>query len=302
MTVNQRAQGGRIPSEGRPKAGRIRMAHKSGSVRRGSSHKSKNRKRPLRRFDLMLPAAMGAEVRLPALPEFRPGARLLTLPLLAVLLWAGYQLLNGATFLVGQAEILGAEFMSDALVRSIAQVDNTPVFTVDPRQIAEELEAYPEVSSADVAVEWPNKVVIQLVERKPVVAWDDGGRMWWLCDDGVAFLEREALPGMVLVVSDEQVLQIQEDPLAQVIDPEVLRGAMTLSALLGEMGSLRFEPDSGLVLEDMRGWKAYFGADGDMDEKARVYIRIGDLLQEQARQASMVSVVDPSSPYYILAR
>jgi hypothetical protein len=107
---------------------------------------------------------------------------------------------------------------------------------------------------------------------------------------------------MVLVVSDEQVLQIQDDPLAQVIDPEVLRSAMTLSTLLAEVGSLRFEPESGLVLEDMRGWKVYFGAGGDMDAKARVYIRIGDLLQEQARQASMVSVVDPSSPYYILAR
>lgn len=302
MTVSRRVQVGRIPSDGRPRAGRIRMAHKSGSVRRGSSRKSKSRKQPKRRFDLMLPAAMGAEIRLPAVPEIRPGARLLTLPLLAVLVWAGYQLLNGATFLVGQAEILGAEFMSEALVRSIAQVDNTPVFTVDPRQIAEQLESYPEVSSVEVAVEWPNKVVIQLIERKPVVAWDDGGRMWWLCDDGVAFLEREALPGMVLVVSDEHVLQIQDDPLAQVIDPEVLRSAMTLSALLAEVGSLRFELESGFVLEDIRGWKAYFGADGDMDEKARVYIRIAELLQEQTRQASMVSVVDPSSPYYILAR
>ena len=73
----------------------------------------------------------------------------------------------------------------------------------------------------------------------------------------------------------------QAEATAQVIDPEVLRSAMALSTLLAEGVSLRFEPEGGLVLEDIRGWKAYFGAGGDMDEKARVYIRIGTLLQEQ---------------------
>lgn len=302
MTVNRQSLKGRIPKGGQSSGSRVRMAHKTGSKKRGSSRKSQRRQRPKRRYDILLPAAAGAEVRLPAIPQLRVGARLLTAWLLAGVLWAGYSLLTGSAFRVDQPEVHGAEFMSEAHVRSIAAVDDTVVFFVDPEQIAESLYAYAEISAVEVAVEWPNKVVIHLVERKPIVAWDDGGRRWWLCADGVAILEREVRPGLVQIISDEPTLQIQDDPLAQVIDPEVLRSAVALRTLLPEIGSLRFERDRGLVLDDSRGWTAYFGAEGDMAQKVRVYIRVSEWLQEHAVRASMVSMLDPSSPYYTLAR
>jgi hypothetical protein len=280
----------------------MRMAHKAGSGRRKATHRSQKKRRLKRRNEIVLPASMGGQVRLPALPEIHVGARLLSMPLLIVLLWLGYQMLTGVTFQVDQPEILGAAFMSEALVRSIAQVDDRPVFSIDPEGIAAQLESYPEIANAEVAVEWPNKVVIQLFERTPVIAWDDGGRKWWLSDDGVAFLEREAMPGMVVIVADEPVLQIQDDPLAQVIDPVILRCAAELGALLPDAGILRFDLENGLVLEDARGWTVHFGSNGDMAEKVRVYIRIGEWLHAQALQPSIVSVVNPNSPYYSLAR
>lgn len=301
MTAGRRTLVGNLPGEERPHAVRMRMAHKAGS-RRKAAHRSQKKRRLKRRNEILLPATMGGQVRLPALPEIQVGARLLSVPMLVILVWAVYQMLNGATFQVDQPEIMGAAFMSEALVRSIAQVDDRPVFSIDPEGIAAQLESYPEIANAEVAIEWPNKVVIQLYERKPVIAWDDGGRKWWLSDDGVAFLEREAMPGMVEVVSDEPVLQIQEDPLAQVIDPEILRCAAELGSLLPDAGSLRFDLENGLVLEDARGWTVHFGSSGDMAEKVRVYIRIGEWLHAQALQPSMVSVEDPNSPYYTLAR
>jgi cell division septal protein FtsQ len=278
------------------------MAHKVGSKPRESSRKAHRRSRPKRRVDLVLPADMGAEVRLPAVPEVRAGARLLTFLLLVGMLWACYFLLTGSSFRVDQAAIHGSNFMTEAQVRSIAQVDGTPVFMVDPGEVVERLMSYPEFSEAAVSVEWPNKVVIDLKERTPLIAWDDGGRKWWLCENGVAFLEREALPGMIQVVSNEPVLQIQEDPLAQVIDPQVLQSAITLSTLLPETGQLIFDPVWGWVLEDTRGWKVYFGLAGDMGKKARVYAEIGNWLQDQGGVVSMVSVADPHSPYYGSAR
>lgn len=302
MTAGRQSLSGKLPGDEWPKAVRMRMAHKAGTGRRKTAHRSQKKHRLKRRNEIVLPASMGGQVRLPAMPEIHVGARLVSVPMLVVLLWVVYQMLTGAVFQVSQPEIYGAGFMSEAMVRSVAQVDDRPVFSVDPEQIAAELESYPEIASADVVIEWPNKVVIQLDERKPVVAWDDGGRKWWLSADGVAFLEREAVPGMVEVVSDEPVLQIQEDPLAQVIDPEILRCAAELGALLPDAGNLRFDRENGLVLEDARGWTVYFGVSGDMVEKVRVYIRIGEWLQAQARQPSMVSVVDPNSPYYSLAR
>ncbi len=302
MTTDDRILVGRPLTDGKPRSGSVRMAHKVGSKPRASTRKTQRRSRPKRRVDLVLPADMGAEVRLPAVPEVRAGARLLTFPLLVGVLCVCYFMLAGPVFRVDQAVIHGSHFMTEAQVRSIAQVDGVPIFTVDPSQVVERLMSYPEFTDAQVSVEWPNKVVIDLVERIPVIVWDDGGRKWWLCENGVAFLEREALPGMIQVVSEEPVLQIQEDPLAQVIDPQVLQSAITLSTLLPDAGRLIFDRESGWVLEDTRGWKVHFGVAGDMQKKARVYVEIGNWLQEQGGVVSMVSVADPNSPYYGPAR
>ncbi len=302
MTTRRRSTAGIIPGDEWPRVVRMRMAHKVGTGRRKSSRKAQKKRRPKRRNEVVLPATMGGQVRLPAMPEFQVGARLISLPLLVVILWVGYQMLTGTTFQVGEAQIHGAAFMSEALVRSIARVDDRPVFLVDPEEIAAQLESYPEIADAEVAVSWPNSVEIHVNERSPLVAWDDGGRKWWLSDDGVAFLEREAMPGMVVVVSDEPVLDIQDDPLAQVIDPEILRCAAELGALLPDAGIIRYDRANGLVLEDARGWTVYFGSEGDMAQKVRVYVEIGEWLATQYQQPSMVSVVDPGSPYYSLAR
>jgi cell division protein FtsQ len=245
---------------------------------------------------------MGAELSLPAVPEIQVGARWLTFLLLIGFLTAAYFMLKGSTFRVHQAVIHGLHFMNEAQVRSIAQVDGTPVFSVDPSKVVERLMVYPEISEVDVSVAWPNEVVIDVVERNPMIAWDDGGRRWWLCDDGVAFLEREELPGLIQVISVEPVLQIQDDPLAQVINPLVLQSAIMLNTLLPEAGQLRYDNQSGWILEDNRGWLVHFGAAGDMSEKAHVYQEIGNWLQEQGRSVSMVSVADPNSPYYSPAR
>jgi cell division septal protein FtsQ len=279
------------------------MAHKKGSKSRATARKpQQGQRRPKRRFDVLLPTDTGAEVQLPALPEIRLGARLLASVLLIAVLGAAYLLVFSGTFRIAGAEVFGTDIMSESVVRSIAKIDGMPIFFVDPAGIAERLRAYPEVKAVEVTVEWPNKVVIHVVEREPLVVWDDGGRKWWLCADGVAFLEREALPGMVTVIAETQVLQIQDDPLAQVIDPDVLRSAVSLATLLPEAGNFRYVSDYGLILEDERGWTAYFGADGDMAMKVRVYVRIAEMLQEQGRRVSTVSVVDPGSPYYTLAR
>jgi len=184
----------------------------------------------------------------------------------------------------------------------VAQVDGKPVFLVDPAAVARRLEALPEVVKAEVKVQWPNTVAIQLEERHPMIAWNDAGRVWWISADGIAFLERGYWPGLVRVTSEAPVLRISGDPLGRAIDPSIVTLAAALSSRLPQTPTLTYDAVHGLGYQDPRGWVAYFGAEGDMLMKVRVYSGIVDQLLAERKQPSLVSVEDASVPYYRLAR
>jgi len=257
---------------------------------------------PRRRLNLALPMEVGAEVSLPSLPILKMGARLVSAVLLAVVLLWLQQAVSKESFRVARAEVTGAQFLGESKARSVAQVEGKSVFLVDPAAVVRRLQALPEVVTAEVRVEWPNKVAIELQERHPMIAWNDAGRVWWISADGIAFLERGYWPGLVRVSSEAPVLRISGDPLGRAIDPAIVTLAAALSSRLPQTPTLTYDTAHGLGYQDPRGWAAYFGAEGDMLMKVRVYFAIVDQLLAERKQPSLVSVEDTSVPYYRLAR
>jgi hypothetical protein len=183
-------------------------------------------------------------------------------------------------------------------VRSIARADNRPVFLIDPAAVAGRLMGLPEIASVRVQVRWPNQVTIQVEERHPLVAWNDGGRTWWISPEGMGFLEHGQWPGLVKVEADEPVLKIGDDPLAPVIEPELIWAAAALSAQVPEVAVLRYHPIHGLGFSDPLGWTAYFGDGGDMVTKMRLYRTLAAHLASKNFRPTVVSVEDPTTPYY----
>jgi hypothetical protein len=149
-----------------------------------------------------------------------------------------------------------------------------------------------------VRVRWPNKVEIRISERQPVLAWEDGGRLWWLSRAGVAYLAREQRPGMAMVIAPEPVLTIQEDPMAPALDPEVVSLAVSLSGVFPSVGPLVFDRIHGLGFQDPRGWIGYFGKGGDFALKVRMYETIAKSLAGEEGRVALISVEDLYAPYY----
>jgi hypothetical protein len=252
--------------------------------------------------ELVWPTEIGARLRLPALPAFRTGARLLSLAMASVLIWTLASAFRSAEYRVGEASVTGSSMLGEDRVRSIAGVGGQTVFNVDPVEVRALLMAQPEIQSAVVKVRWPNRVLIDVVERKPMVEWNDDGRTWWLSEDGIAFLPHGELEDLVRIDSEDTVLDIQRDPLAPVVEPEVLWAAAALRLQVPEVSVLRYDPVHGLGFEDAMGWKAYFGASGDMVVKVQLYRKIAAALQARGVQAEWVSVEDPAAPYYRVKR
>lgn len=299
MTIGQRLLG-----EARTRAEEVRARRASQArkmeplAEQPTKRKSKRKRQPRRRYDLALPVGLGAEMRLPAIPALKAGPRLVSGLSLALLGLVVRGLLTAPQFYVAEAAVEGNELLTANQIRSIAQVDEMPVFLVDHAEALARFAPVAEVAEARVWVGWPNRTSVTITERQPLVAWKDGFRDWWLSEEGVAFLKHGEREGLVHIVSETPILNIQRDPLAQVIDPQVLVAAGVLAAQLPSVESFVFDPIQGLGYQDARGWIAYFGVDGDMVMKVRLYTTIVEHLESKSITPATISVKDLSAPFY----
>lgn len=301
MTVGDRILGGPRTRAERVRARRARNKRTLEDVARELTPRRRARRRkrhPRRRFDVALPVELGAEIRLPALPALRTGPRLVSFLLLAVVGYALYALLTAPAFHVSEAAVQGEELLTESQVRSIAQADQMPVFLVDPAEARARFASVAEIAHAQVKVAWPNQVEVTVEERKPMVTWKDGYREWWISEEGVAFRKHSERPGLVRIESEEPVLQVRQDPLQQVIDPQVLVAAGVLSSQLPQVEVFTYHPVHGLGFEAEGGWTAYFGVKGDMIGKVRLYRGILDRLEGDGVVPSLINVRDVTAPYY----
>ncbi len=301
MTLTERALGGDTRAD-EVRMRRLRDERIGVRAPREPRRKQHGGGRRRRRYDVTLPVQLGTEIRLPAIPVVRPGPRALSFVLLAGSVALLVFLFSAPTFQVAEAAVEGNRILSDGQLRSIAAVDGQSIFLVDPRAVLGRLLAYPEVAAAESAVRWPNRVVLEIVERQPMAVWSDAGRPWWISADGIAYAPHGEWPGVVQVESEVQVLAISEDPLAPAISVEVLQAAAVLSSLIPEANPLQFDPVRGLGFEDPRGWSAYFGMGGDMVVKVRMYAALAANLTARGIQPALVSVEDAAAPYYRLER
>jgi hypothetical protein len=233
----------------------------------------------------------------PLFPAISLRVRTPALLLLAIVIWQIIRVMTQPAFKVEEAMVNGSHYLSPSRVQAIAGIAGRPIFEVDPSAIKRELEALPEISSAKVFVKWPNDVVINLTERQPVLEWNDAGEVWLICADGLAFYRQEIVLGLVAVHSLTPVLEIDK-PMDPVLSQEMIQAAITLSESIGEERMLFYDPSHGFGFQDDRGWMAYFGSQGNIDLKLRLYSRIADRLDEMNYPASLVSVENPEIPFY----
>jgi hypothetical protein len=279
---HRRAHGARVP---------VREPRSAAPAGRG--------RRPRRLLELALPSEIGAGLRLPALPAFRAGARILSAVLSLACLWMLVTAFTGGKFTIEKATVPSTTLLTEAQIRSIAAIDGLPAFDVDVAEVRARLMAQPEIQSADVVIRWPNQVEVRIDERRPMIEWDDDGQVWWLSADGVAFLRHGELDNLIRVDSDAPSLHIQRDALAPVISPERLWAAGALLAQVPEVDRLEYDPEHGYGFTDpVGGWRAAFGDGGDMVLKMQLYRKIAEVLTQRGIAAELVSVEDPSAPYY----
>jgi cell division protein FtsQ len=164
---------------------------------------------------------------------------------LAIVIGAGWALLGNRVLVVRSVTVTGTRLLSPGQVIVAADVPpGTPLLRVDAGAVARRVDAIPQVASATVTKDWPDRLVIAVTERVPVMAVRMAGGGYDLVDQtGVVVrwakvqpaalpLLQTSLPGAALRGSAEvvaaagvlaelspwlagQVTAVQATPLAQ---------------------------------------------------------------------------------------
>jgi cell division septal protein FtsQ len=260
-----------------------------------------------RRFQVALPAPRD-EVRRFSIPRPQLGMRAVSFVLAVVLGTALYLAYNLPYFRVTQAQVAGNQLISPEEINAVMSVAGHPIFTLKPEDLETRLRLnFPELVFADVTVSLPNFVSVTLIERRPIVRWEQGGSYTWIADDGVAFRPRGERGELISVVAQSApALSLSAtDPL----NPMPFISAGMVQALQGLAGhvppgmQILYSPDFGFGWNDPRGWRVYFGTSAnDVELKMRVYESMVNSLTQRGIRPAMINVTYPTAPYYRMSQ
>lgn len=241
------------------------------------------------------------------IPRLQPGWRLAS-ALIALALGALiYLALTLPYFYIPAATVLGNNRLTREEINAALGVSGQSIFTVQPQDLkARLLMTYPELLSAEVKVYLPNHVYVTVMERKPVIFWQQEGEGYtWVDASGVAFRPRGFVEGLIPVIAlDEPPAGVASNPLSPTpyVQKELVDAILALAPLVPAGSTLTFDSVHGLGWTDPRGWRVVFGVGAhDMPLKIRVYQSLVDSLTARRITPQFISVQFADAPYYRIA-
>lgn len=259
-----------------------------------------------RRFQIALhmPRVDLRAIHMPTITHLRFGWRLLSFFLAALLGSAIYLAFTRPELRVNEAQVTGNQILTPAEINSVIGVTGQPIFTLIPSDLETRLRLnYPELASVHVAASLPNLVTVQVIERKPVIRWEQSGGYTWVAEDGVAFRPRGEMIGLISVVAESAppVIGSGTDPLSPTpfISVEMVQSLKGLAGHVPPGAVILYNEAFGFGWNDPRGWRAYFGTTAsDVELKMRVYEQMVNSLTQRGIRPALINVTYPTAPYY----
>lgn len=295
MTVSERALGLVNNRADTVRERRVRRTRRVERAERIQVPKQKRKRTPRRRYSVTLSAERGAEVQLTA---GGLGTRVFSMFIVILALGSLIRFTRSDQFKVGQITVEGNLMLPAAQIRSLAGIEGQSIFFLDPVQIKSVLEEAAEVKEATIRMAWPNRIEVHVDERYPAVEWNDAGRIWWLSVDGVAYVQHGEGRDLIKVHSEQSYLHVSDDAQEPVVNPALMKAVASLNKQLPEVTSWNYDQVHGLGFVDERGWQIYFGTEGDIPMKVRIYESIVEKLEADGIQVTMISIEDSDAPYY----
>ena len=279
------------------------------SKRRTAQTDNGRRASTRRRFqNALLPVAPDAELRGISIARPNLGRRLPSFLVVILLASALYFAFNSPQLRVAEPQISGNQMLTPAEINAALDITGEPAFLLIPSELEKRLRLqFPELAAARVVVDLPNTVTVQVVERKPVIRWEQGDGYTWVAEDGIAFRPHGDMQGLVSVVAlsappIEGIVSSDSLTPAPFLSPEMVRSIKGLAGHVPPGVTIIYDDSFGLGWSDPRGWQVYFGTSAiDVELKIRVYESMVESLAGRGIQPALINVTYPTAPYYRLS-
>jgi cell division protein FtsQ len=254
-------------------------------------------------FSLGRTAVHAPALSLPTLdfsnPRWISGLTTLVLAAILVLFW------TMSTFTVLTAEVSGNQYIESSAISSKTGIIGEPIFKAVPEQIEVNLHtAYPGLAEVSVTAGLPNRIIVRVVERTPVIAWFQNNAVTWIDADGMAFVPHGEAPGLVQVSATGAPRNVEVDPELpfyeqRFINPSAVQALIDLAPHVPEGMLLIYDPEYGIGWQDPRGWVVQFGqSTQDLQMKLTIYQTLVERFINQGIQPTLVSMEYLDAPFY----
>ncbi len=261
-----------------------------------------------RRFQIALPQVPRVSLQAIHFPRPHFGWRMLSFLLAVVLGVAVYFAFTRPELRVTEAQVAGNQILTPAEINSVINIAGQPIFTLIPSDLESRLRLnYPELASVHVTASLPNLLTVHVVERNPVIRWEQAGGYTWVAEDGVAFRPRGEMIGLISVVAESAPPAIGSgtDPLSPTpfISVEMVQALQGLAWHVPPGAVILYNEAFGFGWNDPRGWRVYFGTTAiDVELKMRVYEQMVNTLTQRGIRPALINVTYPTAPYYRMSQ
>jgi cell division protein FtsQ len=267
---------------------------------------SRQATRKLRRNGYDIAFTIGhTKVHAPALNLPQLGPRWVSAGMTLLLGFLLFAMWTASPFLVKAAGVRGNQRLDAAEINAVIGFIGEPIFKAIPSQIEANLRtAFSDLESISVHVGFPNHLIVDVVERIPVLAWYQDGVVTWVDANGVAFMPRGEFSGLIQVAANGSPIPVASDPALPLVEqkfiaPEMVQALTDLVPDVPAGMPMIFDPQYGMGWQDPLGWTVYFGQDStNIPMKLVVYQAIVNSLTLQGVQPSLISVEYLNAPFY----
>ena len=253
----------------------------------------------------------GIEVRMPAISftsrslKWRVVSTVLSAALIGIL----YLAWTSSFFRVTAPQVSGNVRNSAEEIGASLQAASEPSFMLVPADLERRLRLnFPDILSARVQVAFPNNLTIQLVERQPLIAWQQGNGYTWIDDQGIAFRPQGSADNLIAVSSQEappRGLPSLTDPVAPIpyLTADMVNAIRQLASKVPAGETMLYDPKYGLGWADTRGWRVFFGTNNrDLPARLKVYEAVVASLTTKGVAPAFISVQYANAPYYRMSQ
>jgi cell division protein FtsQ len=218
--------------------------------------------------------------------------------LLPLLLLAALLAIYNLPYLqVSRVEIVGAQNLDIAEIRSSLKLEGKNLLSINSTLIEKTLAQNPIVKSVQVHRRFPDKVILNIEERKPFALWQTREGLFVVDREGVVLGDAIPARPLLTIVAEDSDLRVGSQ-----VPARVMALAQDLAVRLpDEVGitpsEFHYSPSQGLAVVTKAGWRAVFGDERDLSFKLAVLGRLLEKAKEERLELSYIDLRYGYRPY-----